>query len=1115
MSSSNNNTSNNISNNNGNNSTPVVKQEQNIDYQQQQQHHHPHNTADTTTNTPQENDSTNNKSSNPKDKPKAFTIKYKRPRGSRACTVCRSRKVRCDAEIHIPCTNCITFGCECVLPEVKKRGNKAGESKSKRQKVNQQSSAAAADDSTTTTQAKPKTKTKPRAKTKANAKKSDNNNNNNNSNNSNNSTTESHASSQTPNATSSFSGGESSQQIGIKQEDPISPTATAPTNLQNAQLDNQSTPHGSFSKHKTSKEPVLNISQISVPPSLTSTYKNRPSMHKKELLTSRHKPSLTYVGSSSIAVYPHKFGENHVQLAEDVFDLPDSSLDAVEMEILKLRGAFLLPSRELTLDLIESFFEHVHPLMPVLNRTLFMQKFNDPDDSPSLMVLHAVLLCGSRVSQNPLIMDSNGSTNLASITFFKRAKALYEMNYESDPVSIIQTLILIGSYWDGPEDVTKNSFYWTRVAVALAQGFGFQRDVTKLSSLSLSEKRLWRRIWWCLFEKDRNVAIAFGRPVTIDLNDCDVPMLTLEDFDENDAELGLVSPYQVNEIHALYFIHLIKLAEITGIIIKHQYSIRSESMKRKNAFSIIEHCDMLMGIWFTNLPSQLVFSLGDASSQNFYACLLNAQYYNRLFLIHRSNLMRMARSSSTNPNNYKYPSWGISFQSARMISIISKILMDRDQLKYVPTMYVYIAFSALVMLIYHIDSTNTVIASTASESLLVSRAVVQKLGDYYPVVKVLIKLFDKYANDKIKRASVIESGMMINEMTEKRADESGSIQYADKKQEQQKSQQQQQPPPPQQQQQSQSPPLQTPQSQQQPLPPPPNQPIQHPKPTQHPQVQFQQQQQLEQEKQRKSPLLSKFSPASVASGVSPGGNGYQEYQTQQSHARAPISQQRSSLNKQQSQMRGSNAPPPSQTPVIEQLIQQYKVPMKQANGADGSDKTASETSPTSSTRSFPDISLVTENIPNKQNFFENFDPTQLFPTFSAAPSVVHSPNHEEEMGSNIYGVDGSKEASVEEQVQLGDVQSQQQQQQQQQQHEGQGNGGDGGNAGKASAEGSMPVPPSGDFTDGVSQQQQQQQQHPPTPGFQTNFMDSSFINMNLQSGFDPNDEINALFNFIP
>lgn len=88
---------------------------------------------------------------NKKDKPKAFTIKYKRPRGSRACTVCRSRKVRCDAEIHIPCTNCITFGCDCILPEVKKRGNQSGESKAKKQKTAANSKTPTTTTTTTTT----------------------------------------------------------------------------------------------------------------------------------------------------------------------------------------------------------------------------------------------------------------------------------------------------------------------------------------------------------------------------------------------------------------------------------------------------------------------------------------------------------------------------------------------------------------------------------------------------------------------------------------------------------------------------------------------------------------------------------------------------------------------------------------------------------------------------------------------------------------------------------------------------------------------------------------------------------------------------------------------------
>lgn len=610
------------------------------------------------------------------EKPKAYTIKYKRPRGSRACTVCRARKVRCDAEIHIPCTNCITFGCNCVLPEMKKRG-----SNDKRRRKDEEEDVPA----------------------------------------------------------------EAAAAVPKPAPPPLSanPVPSAP-----------------------GFEPIHNISQISVPPSLTLTYKNRPSMHKRELLASKAKLSLTFIGSLSISLMTKPLGQNHVVLQEDLFEMPDNlMLDLVELEILKMRGAFLLPSTELARDLVELYFDHVHPLMPVINKTEFMAKFNDPDDSPSLMLLQAVLLCGLRVSNNPLLFDNKGLSNLALLTFFRRAKALYETNYESDPVLIVQTVILIGSYWVGPEDVTRNSFYWTRVGVGLAQGFGFHRDVTYSTNLSTNEKKIWRRIWWCLFEKDRNVAIAFGRPPTIDLADCDVRMLSMDDFDENDPENDVVSPYPLNETQALYFIHLVKLAEITGIIIKYQYTVKAELIKRVSKFTIIQRCDMLMGIWFTNLPPQLQFSLTNSSKQNFYGCLLNAQYYNRLYLIHRANLLRMARSSSTNPNNYKYPSWGISFQAARMISIVSKIILDKGMIKDCPVMFVYILFSALMMLIYHIDSSNSVIASAASDSLFITRGVLKELGKYWPIVLVLLKLFDKQANDKIKRAKVIERETRLHEQT--------------------------------------------------------------------------------------------------------------------------------------------------------------------------------------------------------------------------------------------------------------------------------------------------------------------------------------------------------------
>lgn len=977
---------------------------------------------------------TKKQKSDAKDKPKAFTIKYKRPRGSRACTVCRSRKVRCDAEIHIPCTNCITFGCDCILPEAKKRGNQSAESKAKRQKTQQQK-----DNKSTLSNASKKKST-----TSTNGNTS-------------------------PISTNGDENGtlleKSASLASLKSSDFITSSSSSITTIGTT---------GTISRDISDKinttstaEPIINISQVSVPPSLTSTYKNRPSMHKKELLDSKAKTALTFLGLSSIGVVPQRAGENHVELTTDVFDTNDVKLDSVELEILKMRGAFLLPSKELSLELINAYFEHVHPLMPVINRSLFMKKFNDPNDNPSLMVLHAVLLLGCRASKNSLLLDSKGTTDLASLTFFRRAKALYETNYESDPVSIIQTVILIGSYWDGPEDVTKNSFYWTRVAVGLAQGFGFQRDVSKSHQLTESEKKIWRRIWWCLFEKDRNVAIAFGRPVVIDLNDCDVPMLTVEDFDETDSELGITDPYPINETQALYFIHLVKLAEITGIIIKHQYSVKSETMKRRNAFSIIEHCDMLMGIWFTNLPSKLVFSLADNLTHSFYACLLNAQYYNRLYLIHRSNLIRMARSSSTNPNNYKYPSWGISFQSARMISIISKILLDRNLIQYVPVMYVYIAFSALVMLIYHVDSANTVIASTASDSLFVSRAVLKELKKYWPVAGVLLKLFDKYANDKLKRTKLIENGNMIVEYKENAAKEKlkQSIgQYGGS-----------------------ASPTSIPITNRQLLSPQQQQQRQHH--NQH--LSPPQQQQLPLPQSAKGKDGSIFSPTSAASGISPSGNVYNGYSDHVPSKKEYSLESPTTIQHPQEQEEKSFA-----TPQIEELVKQYKLPMKRAaranNVASDSDKQTTETSPTSSTKSFPDISMVTENLQNRQNFFENFEPTQLFPTFSIPATRVQSPAPHFDnggIGSNVYNSMNTT-MEIKEDKESKTQPSTSSLQHQQEEHSN--------NSGIV----------------GNSHKEEHGILDPHTPGFQTNFIDSSFNYLNLQSGMTMDDDIHSLFNMM-
>lgn len=170
-----------------------------------------------------------------------------------------------------------------------------------------------------------------------------------------------------------------------------------------------------------------------------------------------------------------------------------TELDNLEIDILHKRGAFLLPPRHLCDDLVEAYFKWVAPVVPIISRSRFMRRYRDPKNPPSLLLLQAILLAGSRVCTNPQLMDQTGSTVPAAMTFYKRAKALYDANYEDDRVTIVQALVLMGWYWEGPEgqpihfyflpflslipflDVTRNVFYWTRVAIVVAQGSGMHR----------------------------------------------------------------------------------------------------------------------------------------------------------------------------------------------------------------------------------------------------------------------------------------------------------------------------------------------------------------------------------------------------------------------------------------------------------------------------------------------------------------------------------------------------------------------------------------------------------------------------------------------------------------
>ncbi|KAI4725828.1 hypothetical protein E4T49_06426 [Aureobasidium sp. EXF-10728] len=482
---------------------------------------------------------------------------------------------------------------------------------------------------------------------------------------------------------------------------------------------------------------------------------------------------VAYLGeSSNLSLLVHdKFGHSdvvHYPLPENIRGARArmNELDELELRILHERGAFLLPPRQLCDELVDAFFTWIAPVVPVIDRNKFMKRYRDPKNPPSLLLLQAILLAGSRVCTNAQLMDANGSTTPAAMTFYKRAKALFDANYEDDRITIVQAVILMGWYWEGPEgkmrekpsvahecqsdiasDVTKNVFYWSRVAVVIAQGAGMHRSVEK-SQLSQQDKRLWKRIWWTLFTRDRSVAVALGRPCGINIEDSDVEMISEDDFIEDETDQN--PEYPLNLIHIHFFLNYVKLCEIMGLVLSQNYSVASQKRGRNNAIDLT-HCDMALADWLQNCPKEVYW---EKSRHHFWSALLHSNYYTTLCLLHRAHMPPAGSSPEMNrsngfPEDMAYPSKNIAYQAAGMITSIVEALTNHNELQFTPAFIVYSLFSALIMHVYQMRSSNQSIVHTTHQRSTICMNALKDVSRVWLVAKMVHTLFDSILGNKV------------------------------------------------------------------------------------------------------------------------------------------------------------------------------------------------------------------------------------------------------------------------------------------------------------------------------------------------------------------------------
>ncbi|OAG37863.1 hypothetical protein AYO21_07969 [Fonsecaea monophora] len=240
-------------------------------------------------------------------------------------------------------------------------------------------------------------------------------------------------------------------------------------------------------------------------------------------------------------------------------------MDAVDYEYLQRKGAFRMPPREARDKMIRLYFERVYPYTPVLDREEFIQEYRADQCSP--FVLSAMLANVVPYMSLELLLEAGFSDRLAAQkSFYSKAQLLYDFCAERRPLRLLQGSLILSSL--SPSFSPDRDFrYWLTNSVRLAIQMGFHREHV-LKNLGPGTAKLFRRIWWTLYNRDVLLNVS-GHYTVRRIRDCDfdTKSLTEDDWEPPTAEPldDLIPP--IPRIQKLYFLEACKLSIIfcTGL----------------------------------------------------------------------------------------------------------------------------------------------------------------------------------------------------------------------------------------------------------------------------------------------------------------------------------------------------------------------------------------------------------------------------------------------------------------------------------------------------------------------------------------------------------------------
>ncbi|KAG2223434.1 hypothetical protein INT45_001740, partial [Circinella minor] len=248
------------------------------------------------------------------------------------------------------------------------------------------------------------------------------------------------------------------------------------------------------------------------------------------------------------------------------------------------------PTKQLSDKMIGLYFSHLHPFLPIINKTRFFDQYN-AGRAPQVLVQSILALTFRFSGQH---FKDKHANEFGDVYFRKVMKRLRDSLRSR--LCHVQAALLMTLYLDMDDgDVESVQWYTLGSAIRMAQDLGLHRSCTYWK-LPASEIETRHRVFYVCYILDRWMSARAGKPLTILDRDFDTSMpSTYEVTDNDDTETTgndnnittrttttATTNQDQKQKQPIYqhFILLIKLSEILGRVLKALYAPKA---KRSNS----------------------------------------------------------------------------------------------------------------------------------------------------------------------------------------------------------------------------------------------------------------------------------------------------------------------------------------------------------------------------------------------------------------------------------------------------------------------------------------------------------------------------------------------------